>query len=361
MSTTEPERRGRRREGPAAALPRGVWVLGFVSLLMDTSSEMIHALLPVFLVGTLGASTAVVGLVEGLGEATASITKLFSGWLSDRLGRRKPLVLAGYALAALSKPLFALAPSAGWVLGARLSDRLGKGIRGAPRDALLADLTPPEARGRAYSLRQALDTVGAFAGPIVAMVLLSLLAGDMRAVFWAAGIPAAAAVLLIVIAVPEPPRPEAPATPALPPSWRDATRLGLRFWAVAGLAVAMVFARFTEAFLVLRASGAGLSLGLVPLVYVILNVVYSASAYPVGALADRIGPRGLLAFGFVVIALGDLILALGHGLTPILVAVALWGLHMGLTQGLLSAEVSRAVPAPVRGTAFGVYHLVTGL
>lgn len=351
-----PDDAGRR----SAPLPRGVWVLGFVSLLMDTSSEMIHALLPVFLVGTLGASTVVVGLVEGLGEATASVTKLFSGWLSDRIGRRKPLVLAGYALAALSKPLFALAPTAAWVLGARLSDRLGKGLRGAPRDALLADLTPTAARGRAYSLRQALDTVGAFTGPILAMVLLSLLAGDIRAVFWAAAVPATAAVILIIVAVPEPPR--APAPPgAQPPALAGASRLGLRFWAVAGVAIAMIFARFTEAFLVLRASGEGLSLGLVPVVYVILNVVYSATAYPVGALADRIGPRGLLALGFVVILASDLLLAFGTGLAPVLVAVALWGLHMGLTQGLLSAEVSRAVAPSVRGTAFGVFHLVSGL
>ncbi|WP_232209641.1 MFS transporter [Rhodobacter ferrooxidans] len=343
-----------------AKLPAGIVALGFVSLLMDVSSEMIHGLLPVFIVGTLGASAAMLGLIEGMAEATASVTKLFSGLLSDRMGKRKPLAVLGYGLSALTKPLFALAGGAGMVATARFADRVGKGIRGAPRDALVADLVPEAQRGAAYGLRQSMDTIGAFLGPLLAMALMLAFAGNVRLVFWLAIIPAAMAVAVLVIYVREP---EAAAKPAVRPKLDRASlaALGRGFWAVVALASVMTLARFSEAFLILRAEGAGLGLTFAPMVLVVMNVIYAASAWPVGVLSDRIGKAGLLAFGFAVLVAADLVLAFAPGLTAVLLGVALWGLHMGLTQGLLATQVAAAAPAALRGTAFGVYNLVTGL
>ena len=341
-------------------LPRGIVALGLVSLFMDMSSEMIHGLLPLFLTTTLGASALVVGLIEGLGEATAQITKLFSGVLSDRSGRRKPLAVLGYGLSAVTKPLFALAGAPVWILGARLADRVGKGIRGAPRDALVADLVPPAQHGAAYGLRQTLDTVGAFAGPLVAIALMLLLAGNIRAVFAFAIIPAVVAVAILMLFVHEPavktapkerPRLNRAALAALGPGVRIAIALG----------VAMTMARFSEAFLILRASEVGLKAVWLPGVLVVMNVVYALAAWPVGVLADRVGKTGLLLLGFAVLVAADLVLALGQGIGVVLVGVALWGLHMGLTQGLLSALVAGAAPASLRGTAFGLFNLATGL
>ncbi|MGE0623488.1 MAG: MFS transporter [Pseudomonadales bacterium] len=346
---------------PSARIPAGIWALGLVSLFMDVSSEMIHALLPVFLVTVLGASTVVVGLIEGIGEATASISKLFSGWLSDRLGRRKPLIVAGYALGALSKPLFALAPAASWVLFARFTDRVGKGVRGAPRDALIGDLAEPGITGAAYGLRQSLDTVGAFVGPLLAIVLMAAFAGDFRAVFWIAVIPGLIAVAILVFGVHEPERraPVADADPAI--RITDVGRLGAPFWSVVGIGAALTLARFSEAFLVLRASDAGLAVALVPLVLVIMNAVYAVAAYPVGVFSDRFGRRALLMTGFLVLILADLVLAAAPGLWAVLIGVGLWGLHMGMTQGLLAALVADAAPAALRGSAFGIFHLATGI
>ena len=341
-------------------LPRGIVALGLVSLFMDMSSEMIHGLLPLFLTTTLGASALVVGLIEGLGEATAQITKLFSGVLSDRSGKRKPLAVLGYGLSAVTKPLFALAGAPVWILGARLADRVGKGIRGAPRDALVADLVPPAQHGAAYGLRQTLDTVGAFAGPLVAIALMLLLAGNIRAVFAFAIIPAVVAVAILMLFVHEPavktapkerPRLNRAALAALGPGVRIAIALG----------VAMTMARFSEAFLILRASEVGLKAVWLPGVLVVMNVVYALAAWPVGVLADRVGKTGLLLLGFAVLVAADLVLALGQGIGVVLVGVALWGLHMGLTQGLLSALVAGAAPASLRGTAFGLFNLATGL
>jgi MFS family permease len=344
-----------------AKLPRAVVALGFVSLFMDVSSEMIHGLMPVFLVGTLGASAAVVGVIEGIGEATASITKLVSGMISDRLGRRKPLAVLGYALSALTKPLFALAGSPGMVLAARFGDRLGKGIRGAPRDALVADLVPPEQRGAAYGLRQSMDTVGAFIGPVLAMALLAIFTGNVRLVFWLAIIPALLAVLVLAVFVREP-EAHAPVAGPRPQLNREGmAALGSAFWLVVGIGSVLTLARFSEAFLILRAGDMGLSLALTPLVLVVMNVVYALAAWPVGVLSDRIGKRGLLLTGFAVLVCADAVLAFAPGLWAVLAGVALWGLHMGLTQGLLAAEVAGSAPAPLRATAFGVFNLVTGV
>lgn len=342
-------------------LSGSIWALGFVSLFMDMSSEMIHGLLPVFLVTALGASTVTVGAIEGIGEATASISKLFSGWLSDRLGKRKALTVAGYALAALTKPLFALAPSASWVLVARFSDRLGKGIRGAPRDALIGDLAPPDQRGAAYGLRQSLDTVGAFVGPLVAMALMVAFADDFRLVFWLALGPALIAVAILVFGVREPAdlQPSRPA--AAPVRWRELGRFGGRFWGVVAVGAVLTLARFSEAFLILRAEGQGLPLALAPLVLVVMNVVYAISAYPIGALSDRVDRRRLLAAGFGALILSDLVLATAPSLWYVMLGTVLWGLHMGMTQGLLAALVADAAPAPLRGTAFGLFHLASGI
>ena len=341
-------------------------MLGFVSLLMDLSSEMIHSLLPLFLVGSLGLSVFTVGLIEGIAEATALVTKVFSGVLSDHLRRRKGLAVLGYALGACSKPFFALAQGAGVVVAARFVDRVGKGIRGAPRDALVADLVPATARGAAYGLRQALDTVGAFIGPLVAAGLMVVFANDFRAVFWVAVIPGVLAVALLVVGVREPAHPGAgPASEAVArglPIRRDAlSQLGAPFWWVAGLGALFTLARFSEAFLVLKAEKVGIAMSWVPLVMVAMNLVYAASAYPFGRLADRLSRRALLAIGLVFLIAADAMLALADGTPALLAGVALWGLHMGMTQGLFAALVADAAPAQWRGTAFGVYNLVSGL
>jgi MFS family permease len=345
-------------------IPRTVWTLGLVSLCMDTSSELIHSLLPVFLVGTLGASPAFLGLVEGVAEATASITKVFSGWLSDVLGKRKLLAVLGYGLAAASKPVFPLATTPLQVLGARFLDRIGKGIRVAPRDALVADITPPDARGAAFGLRQALDTIGAFVGPALAIGLMALLADDIRKVFWWAVVPGVLAVVLLVLGVEESPRDGSAPSSAPRPSlgWRGLRRLPAGLWAVVLVGGAFALARFSEAFLILRASQAGLDLALTPLVLILMNLVYAAVAAPAGRLSDRLDRRILLAAGLVVLIGADAVLALfGGALVGAMAGVALWGLHLGLTQGLLSAMVADAAPEQARGTAFGLYNLVSGL
>lgn len=346
--------------GGLARIPRGVWALGFVSLLMDVSSEMIHALLPVYLVVALGTSTLAVGVIEGIAEATAAVTKVFSGALSDRLGRRKLLAAAGYGMAALTKPVFPLAGTVGWLVAARFVDRVGKGIRGAPRDALVADLTPPALRGAAFGLRQSLDTVGAFLGPLLAIGLMWATADDFILVFWVAVLPVFAAFALIVLAVREPARPAGLRKVRAPLSRAELARLPAAYWWVLAVAAVFTLARFSEAFLILRAQEAGLALALVPAVLVLMNAVYALSAYPAGVLADRMDRGRLLALGLGVLIVADLILAAAGGLAGIALGVALWGLHMGLTQGLLATLVADAAPAELRGTAFGVFNLVGG-
>jgi MFS family permease len=345
---------------PSGRIPAGIWVLGFVSLLMDISSEMIHSLLPMFMVGTLGASALLVGVIEGIAEATALIVKVFSGALSDYLGKRKGLAVFGYALGALTKPLFALSSSLGLVLAARLLDRVGKGMRGAPRDALVADIAPPELRGAAFGLRQSLDTVGAFLGPLLAVGLMLLWADDFRAVFWVAVVPGILAVVLLVFGIREPAQSHGKKR-QIPIRRADLQRLGERYWWVVGLGAVFTLARFSEAFLVLRAQQTGIAVALVPLVMVAMNVVYSFTAYPFGKLSDRFSHRALLAWGLVVLVFADLLLAAGSHWSVMLAGVALWGVHMGMTQGLLATMVADTAPADLRGTAFGMFNLVSGV
>ena len=341
-------------------LPAGIWMLGFVSLLMDISSEMIHSLLPLFMVGTLGSSALMVGIVEGLAESTALIVKIFSGALSDYLGKRKGLAVIGYAMGALAKPLFALAPSMGIVLTARLIDRIGKGIRGAPRDALVADIAPPSLRGAAFGLRQSLDTVGAFLGPLIAIGLMLAWNNDFRAIFWVAVIPGVMAVGLLMFGVKEP-KQHLGEKRSNPIRRENLKRLGPQYWWVVIIGAALTLARFSESFLVLRAEQGGIPLALVPLVMVAMNLVYAATAYPFGKLSDRVSHRALLAWGILVLVAADLVLASSTHWAVLLTGVTLWGIHMGMTQGLLAAMVVDQAPEDFRGTAFGLFNLVTGL
>ena len=340
-------------------IPGSVWALGLVSLFMDTSSEMIHALLPLYLVSVLGASTLTVGVIEGIAEATASITKVFSGALSDYLGHRKWLAAAGYTLAALTKPIFPLAPDIGWVAAARFIDRVGKGIRGAPRDAMVADLTPTSLRGAAFGLRQSLDTVGAVLGPLLAVVFMALLADNFTHVFWIAVVPASISAAIIVFFVREPPARPQPVRAPL--SRAEISRLDSHYWMAVAVAAVFTLARFSEAFLILRAQSVGLDVTLAPVVMVLMNVVYSFSSWPAGAWSDTLGRYGVIVAGFALLIVADLVLALGNNVMLVVIGVALWGLHMGLTQGTLSALVADTSPARLRGTAFGVFNLVSGL
>ena len=341
-------------------IPKGVWVVGGVSMLMDISSESIHSLLPLFMMTTLGTSVLLIGLIEGLAEATALFIKVFSGAISDYLGQRKGLALLGYGLGALSKPLFALASSSGMVLGARLMDRTGKGIRGAPRDALVADVTPPEMRGAAYGLRQSMDTTGAFLGPLLAVSLMLLLDNDFRTVFWIALIPGLLSVALLYFGLQEPKTPlEHKRTN--PIKRENLRRLGKACWWVIGLGAVFTLARFSEAFLVLRAQQSGVPLALIPLVMVVMNVLYSLSAYPFGKLSDGMSHTRLLQWGLMVLIGADVVLALSSYWMGVILGVALWGIHMGMTQGLLAAMIAKTAPRDLRGTAFGIFSLVSGV
>lgn len=344
----------------SSRLPSSIWKLGFVSLLMDVSSETVHGLLPVFLVTGLGASLGAVGWLEGAAEAAVLVVKTLSGPLSDKLGRRKPLVVLGYAMGALSKPLFAVAPSVAFVFGARLFDRTGKGIRGAPRDALVADLAPQALRGRAFGLRQSLDTVGAFVGPALAIALMAWTGDDYRTVFWVATIPGLLAVLLLWLGVEEPERQPTGAPPKRL-EWKQALTFPRAFWAVALAGALFQLARFSEAFLVLRAKDVGLPLAWSPLVLVIANVASALTSYPAGHLSDRFGRKGFLLLGMLCLVVSDVLLALAPGLPLVLAGIVVWGLHTGFSQGILAALVADACPAERRGTAYGVFSLCSAL
>jgi MFS family permease len=344
-----------------ARLPLSIWTLGLVSMLMDVSSELIHSLLPLFLVTTLGVSTFTVGVIEGIAEATAMITKLFSGYLSDYARKRKPLAVLGYGLAALTKPIFPLASSVGWIVFARFLDRVGKGIRGAPRDALIADITPPDLRGASYGLRQALDTVGAVLGPLLAVGAMLWLADNFRLVFWLAVIPAFGAVILLIVGVREPETPADDTSAGPGVTLADWKRLPSRYWWVVALAGVMTLARFSEAFLILRAQSVHMTIAWIPLVMVLMSTVYAITALPTGILADRGHQRALLSGGLLALVVADLILAGAGSVSQVLMGTAVWGLHMGLTQGLLAALVAETAPQDLRGTAFGMFNLVSGV
>ncbi len=352
-----------QKTGVLRRIPAGVWALGCVSMMMDTSSEMIHSLLPLFMTGVLGLGAAMVGMIEGAAEAAAALLKIYSGVLSDRMGKRKPLALAGYGLAALSKPLFPMAETMWGVLAARMIDRVGKGVRGAPRDALVADLTPPDLHGAAYGLRQAVDNIGAVAGPLLAMALMALTGDDFRLVFWIAVIPALISVAVLFFAVKDPPAAERKTIKHFRHPWerKHLRLLPPAFWFLVGVSGVMGLARFSEAFLVLLAADTGQSPAMAPLTLAVMNVVYAAAAFPVGALSDRWGRRGLLLAGFAALAVADIVLAAATGPALLLAGSALWGLHMGMTQGLLAAAVADAAPEELRGTAFGMFNLVAGL
>lgn len=341
-------------------LPTGIWALGFVSLLMDVSSEMIHSLLPLFMVTVLGTSATAVGFVEGLAESLALVVKVFSGTLSDYLGKRKALAVFGYALGAATKPLFALASSLDVILTARLIDRLGKGIRGAPRDALVADIAPPHLRGAAFGLRQSLDTVGALLGPLVATGLMLLWANDFRSVFWVAVIPGVIAVALLLFGVQEPAT-QQQRSGVNPIHWNSLARLEPAYWWVVGIGAVFALARFSEAFLVLRSHQVGIPLALTPLIMVAMNIVYAGAAYPFGRLSDRMSHTKLLVLGLIVLIGADLVLAMHDHWGVMLFGICLWGLHMGITQGLLATMVADTAPADLRGTAYGLFNLASGI
>ncbi len=361
----EPRPAGRKSplslaSGFLRSLPPGVWALGFVSLFMDISSELIHSLLPVFMSTVLGASMMTIGLIEGIAEAAASIMKVFSGAISDYLGKRKLLAVLGYGLAAVTKPVFPLAATIHWVFAARFIDRIGKGIRGAPRDALVADITPRELWGAAYGFRQSLDSVGAFLGPVLAVVFMAIFANDIRAVLWVAVIPAFVSVSLLVLGVHEPERARDPSGERSPLTLTDIKGLSLRYWFIVLLSAVFTLARFSEAFLVLRAQDVGLAIGYVPFVLIIMNIVYAASAYPTGIASDHVNRRSLLLLGLALLIAADFLLAAAASPLMAFVGAGFWGLHMGFTQGLFAKLVADNAPTDLRGTAFGIFNLVGG-
>ena len=343
------------------AIPRTIWVLGFVSLFMDLSSELVHSLMPIFLVGTLGASVLTVGVIEGIAEATALLVKVFSGAISDFVGRRKGLMLLGYGLAALTKPLFPLATSVETVFVARFLDRIGKGIRGAPRDALVADVAPPAIRGACFGLRQSMDTVGAFLGPALAIGLMIVFHGDITSVLWVAVVPAIVCVALIIFGIHEPAHDASQHRFRTPIHLNVLRHFSSAYWGVVAIGALFTLARFSEAFLILRAQQTGFSASWVPLVMVVMALFYMLSAYPVGKWSDRVSRRTLLGMGLVLLIVADLVLACTDSVAMTLVGVALWGLHMGFSQGLLAAMVADTAPPQLKGSAFGVFNLVSGI
>ena len=341
-------------------LPKGIWALGFVSMFMDASSELVHSLLPIFMATTLGASVVTIGIVEGFAEAAAAVTKVFSGVISDYFRKRKFLAVVGYGLAAITKPIFPLATSIGWVFGARFVDRIGKGIRGAPRDALVAEIAPAQLRGAAYGLRQALDSVGAFVGPLLAVAFMIWLANDIKAVLWVAVPPAFIAVFLLIVVVREPESLNHADAHRNLLTFNNAKRLRLRYWVVVGLGAVFSLARFSEAFLILRAQDVGMPVGYVPVIMIVMNVIYSIFAYPAGAAADRFSASAFLLCGLGILVTADIVLAIAASPGIALLGSAFWGLHMAFTQGLLSKLVADTAPADLRGTAFGIFNLVSG-
>jgi len=330
-------------------------------MFMDISSEFVHSLLPIFMTTILGTSIITIGIIEGVAEGAAAVTKVFSGVISDYCRKRKFIAVAGYTLSAITKPIFPLAATTGWVFGARFVDRIGKGIRGAPRDALVADIAPQRLRGAAYGLRQSLDSVGAFVGPLLAVMFMIWFANDIKSVLWVAVAPAFIAVFLLITAVHEPNHPEHPAKRKDYLALTDIKRLSLRYWLVVLLGAVLTLARFSEAFLILRARDVGLAIGYVPAIMIVMNIVYALFAYPAGAAADRVSARTLLIFGLMILVSADIVLAVAELPWVTFLGAAFWGLHMAFTQGLLSKLVADTAPVEFRGTAFGVFNLSSGI
>jgi MFS family permease len=343
------------------SIPRSIWALGLVSLFMDASSELVHSLLPVFMVSTLGTSVTTVGAIEGIAEATAMIVKIFSGTLSDLFGKRKLLTVIGYGLAALTKPLFPLANAIGLVMTARFIDRIGKGIRGAPRDAMIGEIAPPEIRGACFGLRQSLDTAGAFIGPFLAMLFMLVMADNVRAVLWIAVIPAFISLAILVFGVKEPSSTQSARGARIPIRPQDIRHVGRVYWQLVGVAGILTMARFSEAFLVLKAQATSLPIAFVPTSLIFMNLLYFLSAYPAGWLSDRVGRSKVLIAGIAFLLTADLVLGLASNLWMLALGVSLWGLHMGFTQGLFAATIADSTPPQLRGTAYGVFNLVCGL
>jgi MFS family permease len=330
-------------------------------MFMDISSELVHSLLPIFMATVLGTSIVTIGMIEGFAEGATAITKVFSGAISDYFGKRKFLAVVGYTLSAITKPIFPIATTIGWVFGARFVDRIGKGIRGAPRDALVADIAPLQLRGAAYGLRQSLDSVGAFIGPLLAVIFMIWFTNDIRAVLWVAVVPAFIAVFLLIIAVRVPESPNRAADPRNYLTLIDTKRLSMRYWLVVALGAVFTLARFSEAFLILRAQDVGLAIGYVPMIMIVMNIFYSIFAYPAGTAADRLSARTLLLFGLAILVVADIVLAIAVSPWLTFAGAALWGLHMAFTQGLLSKIVADTAPADLRGTAFGLFNFVSGV
>jgi len=343
-------------------IPKSIWALGFVSMFMDVSTEMIHSLLPIYLVSILGVSAIAVGMIEGIAESTSLLIRIFSGTLSDYLGKRKLIATIGYGIAAATKPLFAIATSLNVIMAARFVDRLGKGIRGAPRDALIGDLSPLSIRGACFGLRQSLDNVGAIAGPLIAILLMWLFANNIKAVFWAATIPAFVSFFIILVVVKEPKKEHHYNQEEQKPfNIKDVAKLHSSFWWVIVIAVVISFARMSEAFLVLKAQDAGFELMYIPLVLVIMNLIYASTSYPAGKLSDKIDRMHLLSLGTLILLISDLLLAYATTHIHTMLGVALWGLHMGVTQGIFAALIVDKTPAHLYGTAFGIFNFLCGL
>jgi len=341
-------------------IPQNVWVLGIVSLLMDLSSEMILSILPIFLVTGLGVSVLTLGLIEGFAEGAASVIKAFSGMLSDYLKKRKILIVIGYGLSTLTKPFFALASTATWIFTARLVDRLGKGIRGAPRDSLIADSTSTKIRGAAYSLRQSLDTLGALLGPIIAIIILYLTTNNFRFVLWFAVIPAVLCIVVLIFGVKETALKKTVLKKKSYFLFKNFLKITPVIWLFFLTVFILNLGHFSEAFLLLRSQEIGLKVSFIPIVFVVMNVAYAIVAVPFGHLADKIGFFIPIVCGFLILVLSNIILALTNGIEWMFAGIIFWGIHLGMTQGLLLAIVAQLSPLELRGTSFGLLHSITG-
>lgn len=342
-------------------IPSTIWMLGLTSLFMDVSTEIVHSVMPIYLVTVLGASPMLVGAIDGVAEATASIMKVFSGALSDWVGRRKPLAIAGYGMAAITRPILPFASTVTEIFALRILDRIGKGVRVAPRDALVADHVRPEILGAAYGLRQGLDTIGALVGPIIAAIVLASSNNDFQWVFWVSCIPAALCVLIISLGVSEAARPADRPRPAFPLRPSQVRRLRGVFWGSMAIIMLLLIPRFSEGFLLLKAQQSGISVTWVPLLLAAVNLVAAPVSFPAGRLSDRIGRRHLVMSGFAVLVAAQLVLTVTDGPIGVLVGALFWGLHLGMTQGVLAAMIVDHAPADLRGTAFGVFHVASGL